>query len=137
MAGDREQGPPVPDPGRLTSAERARLDALHKLAPLAGRRLLVVHAFLFAAATDAELDTAAQAHDAQARQLRDPAVRRALRAAWAVVDPLRFTPGRHDPAVPLVELLALAPAELAEQARAELRAAGLDPDATDWPPAGG
>lgn len=60
--------------------------------PLAGRRLLAVHAFLFAAASDAELETAAQAHEAQARQLRDPAVRAALRGAWQVVDPLRFIP---------------------------------------------
>jgi hypothetical protein len=42
------------------------LDALHQLAPLGGRPLLVVHAFLFAAASDAELDTAAEAHEAQA-----------------------------------------------------------------------
>jgi hypothetical protein len=54
---------------------------LHQLASLAGRRLLV-HAFLFAAATDAELETAVQAYEAQARQLRDPHVRRALRGAW-------------------------------------------------------
>jgi hypothetical protein len=38
-----------------------------------------------------------------------------------VVDPLRFTPGRHDPTMALAELLALAPVELAEQTRAELR----------------
>jgi hypothetical protein len=43
--------------------------------PSRDRRLQLVHAFLFAA-TDAELDTAAQAHEAQARQLRDPAIRR-------------------------------------------------------------
>jgi hypothetical protein len=104
--------------------------------PLAGRRLLAVHAFLFAAASDAELETAAQAHEAQARQLRDPAVRAALRGAWQVVDPLRFIPGRHDLGAPLVDLLELAPAELARRARAELRAAGLDPDALGWPPPG-
>jgi hypothetical protein len=134
VAGDQDQGPPARHPGRLGQASRARLAALHELAPLGGRRLLVVHAFLFAAATDAELDAAAEAHEAQARQLRDPAVRSALRSAWQVVDPLRFTPGRGRGDLPLVELLALAPPELARQVRAELAAAGLDPDATGWPP---
>jgi hypothetical protein len=85
-------------------------------------------------AGDAELDAAAQAHEAQARQLRDPAIRAALRGAWQVIDPLRFAPGRSDPTAPLAELLALAPAELAGQVRAELAAAGLDPDAAGWPP---
>jgi hypothetical protein len=121
------------DPGRLTPAQRDRLDALHNLAPLAGRRLLVVHAFLFAAASDAELETAAQAHEAQARQLSDPAVRRALRGAWQVVDPLRFTPGHGHPDEALADLLALAPPELAGAVRAELAAAGLDSDAPGWP----
>jgi hypothetical protein len=51
-----------------------------------------------------------------------------------VVDPLRFLPGQRDPTAQLGELLALAPPELAEQTRAELAAAGLDPDATGWPP---
>jgi hypothetical protein len=129
MAGNVAPEPPR----RRGAAQAARLDALHTLAPLGGRRVLVVHAFLFAAATDAELDTAAQAHEAQARQLRDPAVRAALRRAWAVVDPLRFATGRGRPDVPLADLLALAPPELAEVARAELAAAGLDPDATGWP----
>jgi hypothetical protein len=122
------------DPGRLGPAQRARLEALHQPAPLGGRRLLLVHAFLFASATDAELDTAAQAHEAQAAQLRDPAVRAALRGAWPVVDRLRFLPGMGGPMTPLAELLALAPAELAATVRAELAAAGLDPDATGWPP---
>jgi hypothetical protein len=121
-------------PGRLSAAARARLDALHTLAPLGGRRVLAVHAFLFAAASDAELDTAAQAHEAQARQLRDPEVRAALRRAWQVVEPLRFIPGHGRPDAPLAELLALAPAELAATVRVELAAAGLDPDATGWPP---
>jgi hypothetical protein len=107
---------------------------LHQLAPPAGRRLLVAHAFLFAAATDAERDTAAQAHEAQARQLRDPAVRAALGAAWEVVDPLRHVPGHGRPDTPLVELLALAPPELAAAVREDLAAAGLDPEATGWPP---
>jgi hypothetical protein len=134
VAGDPpDQGPTDRDPGRLGAAARARLDALHQLAPLGGRRLLVVHTFLFAAATDGELEVAAQAHEAQARQLRDPAIRAALRGAWSVVDPLRLIPGRGRPDVPLAELLALAPAELAAQVRAELTAAGLDPDATGWP----
>jgi hypothetical protein len=51
-----------------------------------------------------------------------------------VVDPLRFTPGRGRPDQPLAALLDLAPPELAGQVRAELAAAGLDPDATGWPP---
>ena len=51
-----------------------------------------------------------------------------------MVDQLRFIPGHRDPAAPLAELLALAPAELAATVRAELAAAGLDPDATGWPP---
>jgi hypothetical protein len=129
--------PPDPAEGRpfrLGPAARARLEALHQLAPLSGWPLLVVHAFLFATATDAELDAAAQAHEAQARQLRDPAIRRALRGAWQVVDPIRFIPGRGRPDLPLADLLALAPPELAAAVRAELAAAGLDPDATDWPP---
>ena len=67
------------------------------------------------------------------RQLHDPHVRAALRRAWQVVDPLRFIPGHRAPTVPLGKL-ALAPPELAEQTRAELAAAGLDPDATGWPP---
>jgi hypothetical protein len=135
MAGDdQDQGPAARDPGRLSSAERDRLDALHQLAPLAGRRLLVFHAWLLTAATDAEMETVAQAHEAQARQLRDPAIRRALRGAWQVVDPIRFIPGRGRPDLPLADLLALAPPELAAAVRAELAAAGLDPDATDWPP---
>ncbi|HEU4896608.1 MAG TPA: hypothetical protein VFX88_03425 [Actinomycetota bacterium] len=49
-----------------------------------------------------------------------------------MVDPLRFTrlprPGRA-----LAELLAFAPPEVSLQVRAELAAAGLDPDATGWP----
>jgi len=135
VAGDpSSSGQPAPDPGRLSAGARARLESLHALATLAARPLLVVHAFLFAAASDAELDTAAAAHEAQARQLRDPAVRAALRGAWPVVDPLRFAPGRGRPDVPLADLLALAPPELATAVRAELAAAGLDPDATGWPP---
>ena len=46
-------------------AVAARLDALHQLAPLRGRRLLFAHAFLLAAASDAELETAAAAHQAK------------------------------------------------------------------------
>jgi hypothetical protein len=122
------------EPFRLGPAARARLEALHQLAPLAGRRLLLVHAFLFAAAGDGELAAAGQAHEAQARQLRDPAVRAALRGAWVVVDPLRFGPGHGRPDTALADLLDLAPPELAGAVRAELAAAGLDPDATGWPP---
>ena len=135
MAGDPpDQGPTGCDPGRLGPAARARLDALHQLAPLGGRQLLTVHAFLFAAATDTELAAAAQAHQAQADQLTDPHVRAALRAAWQVVDPLRLRPGHGQPTEPLADLLALAPPELAGAMRAQLAAAGLDPDTTGWPP---
>lgn len=123
-----------PQRGRLGGAEHARLEALHTLADLRGRPLLVVHAFLFAAATDAEFDTAAQAHEAQARQLRDPQVRAALRGAWQVVDPLRFIPGYGRPDLPLAQLLALAPPGLAAPVREALAAAGLDPDQAAWPP---
>jgi hypothetical protein len=137
VAGDQDQGPPARHPGRLGPAQRDRLDALHALAPLGGRRRLVFHAWLLTAAADAELETVAQAHEAQARQLRDPAIRAALRSAWQVVDPIRFTPGRGRPDLPLADLLALAPPELAAQVRAELAAAGLDPDATGWPPPSG
>jgi hypothetical protein len=56
---------------RPPSPVRARLAALHELTPLAGRPLHLAHSWLLAAASDAELDTAAQAHEAQARQLRD------------------------------------------------------------------
>lgn len=38
------------------------------------------------------------------------------------------------PTEPLAALLALAPPELAGAVRAQLAAAGLDPDATGWPP---
>jgi hypothetical protein len=34
----------------------------------------------------------------------------------------------------LADLLGMAPPELAAAVRAELAAAGLDPDATGWPP---
>jgi hypothetical protein len=132
VAGDREQGPPGRHPRRLSAAERDRLDALHALGPLS-RRVQLVHAFLFAAASDAEFDSAAQAHEEQARQLRDPTIRAALRAAWEVVDPLRFTPGHGHPDEALADLLALAPPELAGAVRAELAAAGLDSDAPGWP----
>jgi hypothetical protein len=126
--------PPRPEP-----AQRRRAPAWRPCinSPPRRRRLLAFHAWLFAAATDGELDAGAQVHEAQGRQLCDPAIRRALRGAWHVVDPLRFTPGRRDAAAPLAELLALAPVELAEQTRAELRWTGLDPDATGWPPAHG
>jgi hypothetical protein len=39
------------------------------------------------------------------RQLRDPAIRAALRGARQLVDPLRFTSGHRDPAAPLAGLL--------------------------------
>jgi hypothetical protein len=125
MAGAPQQ---PPGPGRAWL-----LGALHELAPLAGRPLLVAHAWLFAAASDAELDAAAGAHEAQAAQLRDPAVRGALRRAYSTLEPIRVQAGPR--LVRLAELLALAPPELAAQVAAELRAAGLDP-APPWPPPG-
>jgi len=51
-----------------------------------------------------------------------------------VVDVPRLISGHGDPMAPLADLLALAPPERADPARARLRAAGLDPDATGWPP---
>jgi hypothetical protein len=86
MAGHQDQGEPTPaDPGRLSPAERARLDALHQLAPLAGRRLLVFHAWLLTAAADAELVTVAQAHEARpaSSATRPSAWRSAPRGPWS------------------------------------------------------
>ena len=117
-----------------TPAGRAwRLRALHELAPLRGRPLLVAHAFLLAAASDAELDAAASAHEAQARQLRDPELVDAMRRAYRTLEPIRVRAGAR--LVLLAELLAAAPPELAEQVAGELRAVGLDP-APPWPPPG-
>jgi hypothetical protein len=128
--------PDPPDPGRLSAGERDRLAALHQLAPgLAARPPLVAEAFLFAAATPAERETAAQAHEAQAQQLRGllPA---ALGRAYLDLQPLWQATGLRalGPAATLAELLSLAPAELAAQVRADLAAAGLDPSAVTWPP---
>jgi len=61
------------------------------------------------------------------RRSADPRFRRISQNRPAAVHP-----GHRDPAAPLAELLA--PAELAATVRAELAAAGLDPDATGWPP---
>jgi hypothetical protein len=70
MDGDQDpaQGQPT---RRIPAAVAARLDALHELAPLRGRRLLMAHAFLLASSSDAELEAAAAAHQAQADQLTD------------------------------------------------------------------
>jgi hypothetical protein len=123
MAGYAEQ---PPRPGRAWL-----LAALHELAPLRGRPILVAHPWLFAAASDAELDAAAALHQAQADQLRDPELRAVMRRTQAAVEPIRIKAGPR--LVLLAELLAMLPPELAEQARAELRAVGLDP-APPWPP---
>jgi hypothetical protein len=108
---------------------------LHQLAPLRGRRLLFAHAFLLAAASDAELETAAAAHQAQVDQLADARLVEAMRTAYRVLEPTWHGIGFRalGPAADLAELLELAPAELAELVEVELRAAGLDPHATCWP----
>jgi hypothetical protein len=118
--------PPPPRPARAWL-----LADLHRLAPLQGRPLLAAHPWLFAAASDAELDAAAGAHDAQARQLRDPELRAVMRRTHAAVEPIRIKAGPR--LVFLRELLALLPPELAAQVERELRAVGLDP-APPWPP---
>jgi hypothetical protein len=125
-----------PEPGRLSAGERARLAGLHQLAPgQAARPPLVAEAFLFAASSAAELETAAQAHEAQAAQLRGP-LPAALGRAYLTLEPLWRATGLRalGPAATLAELLSLAPPELAAQVRGELAAAGLDPNATAWPP---
>jgi hypothetical protein len=108
------------------------LAALHELAPMAGRPLLAAYPWLYAAASDAELDAAAAAHQAQADQLRNPGVRAVMRRTHAAVEPVRIKAGPR--LVLLAELLALLPPELAAEITAELRGAGLDP--SPWPPPG-
>jgi hypothetical protein len=95
-----------------------------------------VHAWLLAAATDAELDTAAQAHEAQARQLRDRATVEALRTVYRVLEPtrLRYGPRLLEAEATLADVLLVALQEQAEPAREALARVGLDPDATGWPP---
>jgi hypothetical protein len=133
--------PDAPDPGqpgRLGAGERARLAGLHQLAPgLAARPPLIAEAFLCAASSTAERETAAQAHEAQAEQLRGP-LPAALGRAYSTLEPLWRAAGRRalGPLATLAELLSLAPAELAEQVRADLTAAGVDPDQLAWPPRG-
>jgi hypothetical protein len=130
--GDQEP----PEPGRLSAGERVRLAGLHQLAPgLAARPPLVAEAFLCAASSTAELETAAQAHEAQAAQLRGP-LPAALGRAYLTLQPLWQAVGlrRLGPTATLAALLALAPEPLAAQVRADLTAAGLDPSATAWPP---
>jgi hypothetical protein len=121
----------TPDPRR---GRAWLLAALHELAPLRGRPLLAAYPWLFAAASDAELDAAAAAHEAQAEQLRNPEVRAVMRRTQAAVDPIRVKAGPR--VVLLAELLAVLPPELAEQITAELRAVGLDPS-PPWPPRSG
>jgi hypothetical protein len=132
----RPPGPLDPDRGRLGPAARARLDALHTLAPgMAARLPRVAVAFLFAAATPAELETAAQAHDAQAAQLRGP-LPAALADAYRTLAGLWQTIGFQalGPAATLPELLALADPALAARVREGLTTAGMAPDALAWPP---
>jgi hypothetical protein len=137
MAGDApDQRPPAPDPGRVSPAEHGRLVALHELAPgLAARPPLVAVAYLMAASSPAERETAAAAHDAQAAQLRGPipaAFARtylALAPLWSAVGFRSFGPGAT-----VAQVLQLAAPELAERVRGDLAAAGVDPDATGWPP---
>jgi hypothetical protein len=123
-----------PNPNAATDPPHGqawRLALLHELAPLRGRPLLVAHAFLLASASDAELDAAAGAHEAQAVQLRDRELVGAMRRAYRTLEPIRIKAGPR--LVFLAELLAAAPPELAAQVERELRAAGLDP-APPWPP---
>jgi hypothetical protein len=135
MADDQGQGPAA-EPGRLSAAARHRLQQLHELAPdLPARGLLVAHTFLFAASNPAELETAAAAHDEQARQLRGPIppagarTYRALERLWIGGGFRAF-----GPAATVRELLTLADPKLATQVREDLTAAGVDPEATGWPP---
>jgi hypothetical protein len=110
------------------------LAALHELAPMVGRSLLAAEPWLYAAASDAELDAAAATHEAQARQLRDPQVRAVMRRTWQTAEPVRIKAGPR--LVWLHELLTMLPPELAEQTRADLRGVGLDPS-PPWPPRSG
>ena len=76
-------------------------------------------------------------HQAQAQQLRGP-LPAAFGRAYLTLEPIWHQIGARalGPAATLAELLTLAPAELAAQVRGELAAAGLDPEATAWPPRG-
>jgi hypothetical protein len=108
------------------------LDALHRLPPLDAGPLLVAHAFLFAAASPAELAAAAGLHEVQAAQLRDGARVAALADAYTALEPIRVRAGPR--LVALAELLDAAPPELAAAVERELLAVGLDPRAAGWPP---
>jgi hypothetical protein len=140
VAGDQDQGPADPlDGGRLGAAVRYRLGALHELAPgLAARPPLVRVAFLMAASSPAERETAAATHDAQAAQLRGP-LPAALGRAYEALAPLWLAAGFRQlgPGATLAQLLALAARldpELAAGVREDLTGAGLDPDQLGWPP---
>jgi hypothetical protein len=134
MAGDDQDH--NPGPLRLGGAARERLTRLHELAPgLAARPQPVAVAHLFASSTPAEREAAAQAHDAQAAQLRGP-IPAALAGAYLELQPLWHAVGFRalGPAATLAQLLQLAPPEQAAVVRDRLTAAGINPDATGWPP---
>jgi hypothetical protein len=137
VAGDQPQGPPAPDPGRSRAGHRDRLVGLHELAPgLAARPAVpMAVAFLLASSTPAERDAAAQAHEAQAAQLRGPVVA-AYARAFELLAPAWHAFGfrKLGPRATVAELLAHVSPELAGQVRGELLAAGVDPDALRWPP---
>jgi hypothetical protein len=127
---------PGPDPDRRSAASRGRLVELHGLAPgLEARPQPVAVAHLFASSIPEEREAAAQAHDAQAAQLRGP-IPAALARAYLELQPLWQAVGFHafGPAATVAQLLTLAPPELAAQVREDLIGAGIDPDATGWPP---
>jgi hypothetical protein len=136
MAGDdQDQAPGSPRP---SGASRGRLVELHRWAPgQAARPIPVAIAFLMAASTPEERETAAQAHDAQAAQLRGP-IPAALASAYLELQSLWQAVGFRilGPSATVAQLLALAPPEQAERVRADLTGAGIDPDATGWPPPG-
>lgn len=89
MSRSRRSSPDPPPPG---AGQAWRLAALHELAPLRGRPLLVTHAHLLASASNAELAAAAAAHEAQAAQLRDGALVDAMRRAYLTL-PIRIKAG--------------------------------------------
>jgi len=130
MAGDQ-------DPGWLRGAARERMARLHELAPgLAARPIPVAVCFLCAISSPEERAAAAEAHLAQAEQLRGPippALARVyldLQQLWHAAGFRAFGPGATVP-----QVLTLATPEQVERVRADLAAAGVDPDtATRWPP---
>jgi hypothetical protein len=84
MAGQADD----PGEGRPSAGHRDRLTALHRLSPgQAARPIPFAVAFLMAVSTPAEREAAAQAHDAQAAQLRGP-LPAALARAYSQLQPL-------------------------------------------------